>query len=153
MIQAIRSLVPAEWAPPSFAEHGAELAEVGLTDLDRIPVDVLKVIEQRAGPDPILALRFADVGAQEEGVILRGQVSKYTPWYFQVRHPRFKQVVAYVHPRPGELYIDYRLPALHDAYGMAIAHDRFYGIGLTVSDDEGFAVAVQLLRDALNQPK
>ena len=109
-----------------------------------IPTDVLRIIEQRAGVDPVMALRFATVASALDGVVLRGQVSKNEPWYFHVRHPKFRQIVAYAHPRPGEIYVDYRLPGTHETYGVATGSDRFYGIGLTASDDQTLAISIQL---------
>ena len=151
LLDKVQPLLPSAWAPPSFSEHVAQLAGARLLDLDRIPADVQQVIDQRAGPDPVLALRFADAAAQEDGVILRGQELKNIPWYFQVRHPKFKQVVAYVHPRPDQLYIEYRLPRTHETYGVAVARDGLYGIVLTLNGD-AFEIAVRLLRDALSEP-
>ena len=81
---------------------------------------------------------------------LRPQQSKGEPWYFQVRHPKSDQVVAYVHPRPGEIRIEYRLPGTHDTHGMAVARENFYGIVLTVRDEEGLDVSLDLLREALS---
>ena len=89
------------------------------------------------------------IAAALEGVFLRPQQSKYEPWYFQVRHPRFRQVVAYTHPRPGEVRIEYRLPGSHDTYGLATGRDSFHGIVLTARSGDDLDVAARLLRDAL----
>ena len=153
LCEAIRGLVPTSWAPPSFTEYHDQLSEAGLGSLERIPTDVLRLIERRTGSDPLLALRFAAAALAEDGVALRGQRSKNTPWYFQVRHPKFPQVVAYVHTPPGELFVDYRLPQTHDTYGMAVVRNNFYGIRLAIADEASFAVGRQLLRDALGRPE
>lgn len=78
--------------------------------------------------------------------------SQGDPWYFQIRHPKFSQVVAYAHPRPGEIRIEYRLPGTHDTYGIATARDNFYGIVLVARDEAAVQVAIQLLGDALAAP-
>jgi hypothetical protein len=124
---------------------------LGIDGAERIPDDVLRVIDLRAAATPELALRFASGALALDGVILRAQQSKGDPWYFQVRHPRFGQVVAYVHPRPSELYIQYRLPADHDTYGAAQGRDNFYGIVLTVREPDGLVVALRLLGDAITR--
>lgn len=119
-------------------------------DASGLPAEILRVIDMRASPTTApLALRFAEDALALDGVMLRPQQSKGDPWYFQVRHRRFSQVVAYVDPKPSELYIQYRLPSSHDTYGVAQARDNFYGIVLKVWDWEGLPVALQLLRDAL----
>ncbi len=149
---AVRGLVPRGWSDGSFDERRAALLATGIEGLDRIPNAVLRLIDSRAGGSPEVALRFATAALGLDGAVLRPQQSKDEPWYFQVRHPRFTQVVAYAHPRPGEVRVEYRLPGSHDTYGLATARDSFYGIVLTAKDDDGLATAVRLLRDALSQP-
>jgi hypothetical protein len=82
---------------------------------------------------------------------LRAQQSKGDPWYFQVRHPKFSQVVAYAHPRPGEVRIEFRLAPTAETYGVGVARDNFYGVVLTARDDAGIEVALRLLADALGR--
>jgi hypothetical protein len=89
---------------------------------------------------------------RREGVELRAQKSIHSPWYFQVRHPRFKQVVAYVHPRPDEVHIDYRLPSTSETYGVAQARENFYGIVLKVTSPTELEIGATLLDDALSRP-
>jgi hypothetical protein len=88
-----------------------------------------------------------------DGVILRPQQSKGDPWYFQVRHPKFTQVVAYVHPRPGEVRLEYLLPGTHETLGLATTRDGPYGIVLTVRDDVALQTAVRLLEGALRRTR
>ncbi len=152
LLDAIRSLVPADWAPPSFEERRAELMNLGIESADQLPGQILRLIDHRAAPSPEIALRFAAGTLGLDGAVLRPQQSKGDPWYFQVRHPKFSQVVAYAHPRPGEIRIEYRLNATHDTYGVATARDNFYGIVLVASDDASVAVAIRLLGDALAAP-
>lgn len=97
-----------------------------------------------------VALRFAAGALRLEGAVLRPQQSKGNPWYFQVRDPKFSQVVAYAHPRPGEIRIEYRLSSTHDAYGVATGRDNFYGIELVARDENTLEIARPLLNDALS---
>jgi hypothetical protein len=148
----VTSLVPPEWAAPSFDERRAELLQLGIKDLERVPGAVLRVIDRRGKERPEVALRFAAAALGMDGVVLRGQESIHEPWYFQVRHPKVSSVVAYAHPFPGELRIDYRLPNTHDTYGRATAKKGDYGVSLIARDDQGLATALQLLRDAIDRP-
>jgi hypothetical protein len=149
-LAVVRSLVPPEWAAPSFDERRAELLQLGIENLELVPGTVLRVIDRRAKGRPEVALRFAAAAVGIDGVVLRGQESIHEPWYFQVRHHRISSVVAYAHPFPGELRIDYRLPNTHATHGRATAKKGDYGISLIVSDDQGLTTALQLLRDAIN---
>lgn len=152
LLDAVQSLIPSAWVAESFEGRRAELIGLGIENLDRAPGDVLRLIDYRAAPDPEIALRFAGAALGFDGVILRPQRSKSDPWYFQIRHPKFRQVVAYVTPHPGEAKIEYRLPGTHDTYGLALARDNFYGIVLIAKDAHGVDAATQLLRDALRRP-
>ncbi|MEI8334288.1 MAG: hypothetical protein WCH74_10615 [Chloroflexota bacterium] len=150
LLAAVRDLVPPDWATGSLDERRAALLGLGIEGLDLVPDGVLRVIDKRAGAKPEIALRFAATSPGLDGVTLRPQQGKGDPWYFQVRHPRFSVVVAYAWPRPGEVRIEYRLPGTHDTHGVAVAREsNSYGIVLTARDEEGLAVAIQLLRDAL----
>jgi hypothetical protein len=112
------------------------------------------LIETRAGPAIApLARDFAREALRMDGVVLRPQGGKGEPSYFQVRHPRFRQVVAYVNPRPTEVHIDYRLPSDHETYGVAVAADYFYGISFKMREAEDLDIALRLLRDALARPE
>jgi len=148
-LAAIRDLVPHDWMTGTFDERRSRLFSLGIEGLENLPDGVLKVIDNRAGGSPEIALKFAAAARARDGVTLRPQQSKSDPWYFQVRHPRFSQVVAYAHPRPGEIRVEYRLPGSHDTYGQAVARDNYYGIVLTARDEEGLKAAEQLLTDAL----
>ena len=117
----------------AFDGRRADLLQLGIDGLERVPDPVLRAIDHRAGGEPLQALRFAAAALGVEGVFLRPANSKDAPWYFQVRHPRFSQVVAYASPRPGEIKVEIRLPGSHDTYGLAEARDNNpYGIGVTV---------------------
>lgn len=123
-------------------------AEAGLA----LPPAVIALIDMRASAwvKP-LAERFASNALALDGVELRAQQSKSDPWYFQVRHPRFGQVVAYVHPRQTELHIEYRLPSAHETYAVAQRRDSSYGIVMKVRQSADLPVAIHLLRDALGR--
>lgn len=145
-LDAIAGLVGAK-APSTPTDVAQERPGVAGT----VPEAVEEVIDHRAGPwiSP-LARQFAEDAAARDGVILRPNSSKNgQPWYFQVRHPRFRQVVAYAHPRQDELRIDYRLPSESDTYGVAKSQDNFYGVSLRVKEPGDLAIASQLLTDAL----
>lgn len=102
LLEAVRRLVPAGGMNQTSDERRASLSSLGIDGLDRLPDAVIHVVALRAGATPELALRFAGASLNRDGVFLRAQKSKGgEPWYFQVRHPRFSQVVAYVNPRPG----------------------------------------------------
>jgi hypothetical protein len=148
-LAAVRRLVPAAWQTGSFEERHAELLALGMDGLDKVPEPVLRVIDHRAGGEPMPALRFAAAAIRRDGVYLRPASSKDAPWYFHVRHPRHPQVLVYASPRPGEIHLDFRLPGTHPTYGLATARDGEYGIGLGVRDDQGLEVAMELLGDVL----
>jgi hypothetical protein len=96
-----------------------------------------------------LAERFGIEAINIEGVELRAQQSKVDPYYFQVRHIDFGQVVAYVHPRQAELHIEYRLTSDHETYGAAQRRDNSYGVVMKVRQSADLPIAIRLLRDAL----
>lgn len=123
---------------------------VGIEASEVVPVAVVSLIENRASAwiKP-LAERFAVEASSLDRVELRAQQSKADPWYFQVRHPRFAQVVAYVHPRQTELHIEYRLAPDHETYGGAQRRDNIYGIVMKVRQLADLPIAFRLLRDAL----
>jgi hypothetical protein len=149
LLDALRRLMPAGAVGRSGEERRTALGRLGFQGLDRIPDDVLRLIELRAGGEPKPALRFASGALGFDGTFLRAQQSKGDPWYFQVRHPRFSQVVAYAHPRPGEIRIEFRLSPTAETYGVGVARDNFYGVVLTAKDDAGIEIALRLLGDAL----
>lgn len=156
------------WSKPSeTTEESAGLADLAATQPEElladgvdeddgyaaVPEDVRRLIVKRGSPKTqLLARQFALDALRREGIELRAQKSIYSPWYFQVRHPRFRQVVAYVHPRPDELHIEYRLPSTSETYGVAQARDNFYGIVLKVTSPTQLAVGTRLLDDALTRP-
>jgi hypothetical protein len=150
-LEIVGRLVPPEWAAPSFDERRAELLQLGIENLERVPGVVLRLIDRRAKNRPEIALRFAAAALGLDGVMLRGQESIHEPWYFQVRHPKVSSVVAYAHPFPGELRVEYRLPSTHDTYGLATARKGDYGIALVARDDQGLESALHLLRDAIDR--
>jgi hypothetical protein len=90
--------------------------------------------------------------AAREGLELRPQTSKNQAWYFQVRSPRFRQVMAYVNVSESSIRIDYRLPANHFTDGKAVARSGLHGIAYTFEDPSGVDFAMQLMEDALEQP-
>jgi hypothetical protein len=148
----VRRMLPSHWATGSFDGRQEAMLGLGIAGLDQVPIDVLRTIDHRAGGEPEASLRFAAASIGLDGVYLRPQQSKGEPWYFQVRHPRFRQVVAYAHPRPGEMRIEFRLPESNDTYGVAVARSGPYGIVLTAHDEDALDVAIRLLGDALAQP-
>jgi hypothetical protein len=150
LLSVVRELVPSDWLAENFDDRRAALLALGIDGLDKVPDGVLRLIDHRSGGDPEIALRFAASALGFDGVSLRPQQSKGDPWYFQVRHPKFGQVVAYASPRPGEIRIEYRLPGTSETYGLAVGRDSLHGIVLTAKDGEGLEVADRLLGDALS---
>jgi len=99
-----------------------------------------------------LAIDFAHRALRIDGVTLRAQKSKNTPGYYQVRHPKFRQVVAYVNMGQDGLDIDYRLPSEHITdLGVTRRPGNFYGIRLRARAVADLAPALQLLADALGR--
>ena len=148
---------------PRTSSDGADVGGVGqATDLSQIgtksadgedaglPADVEALIAHRSsdwiGP---LTRAFALRALAQAGVFFRVQQSKGDPWYFQIRHPQFSQVVAYVHPRPTELHIEYRLPKDYPVTGPALTRDNAYGVVLKVRQGADLPLAVAILADAL----
>ncbi len=152
LLESIRGLVPAEWATTSFDDRRAELIAMGIPNMDRAPGDVLRLIDHRADGSPDIALEFAGRAMELEGVVLRPQQSKGDPWYFQVRHPKFSQVVSYCYPRRGEIRLELRLPSDHETHGLAeVREGNQYGIVVTARDAEQVDTTLRLLRDALTR--
>lgn len=150
-IAALRGLV----TPPgedAFEVRRAAYLAMDIPRIDEVPGTVVRLIDHRAAGSPDIALEFAGSALNCEGVTLRPQDSKTEPSYFQVRHHRFGQVVAYAHPRPGEIRVEFRLPRTHETYGVATARDNFYGIVFTATNDAGLKTAMRLLKDALAAP-
>jgi hypothetical protein len=142
---------PLEGSTPPTSDGSVTGSVESHEDDVTLPEDVWRVIERHASLwiQP-LAREFAKRALGHEGVILRAQQTKGDPSYFQVRHPRFSQVVAYVHPRQSDLFVQYRLPAEHETYGLAESRDNFYGITMNVMQPSDVAAANQLLVDALD---
>jgi len=152
LLEAVRQLLPRGALTRTSEERRASFLSLAIDGVQRVPDAVLHVVELRAGGTPGLPLRFASGALDRSGVFLRAQKSKGgEPWYFQVRHPRFSQVVAYVSPRPGNVKIEYRLPSSNDTYGLATSRDNFYGIVLNLSDESQLGVALRLLDDAIGR--
>ncbi len=127
-------------------------AAVGSANPGSIPEALSRLVEMRASPGiASLTYRFAQEAIAREGVELRVQQSKGDPYYFQVRHPRFGQVVAYVHPRPAELHIEFRLPSETFAPEPATHREHLYGIVLKVRQLSDLELATRLLGEALDQ--
>ena len=150
LLDAVRQLVPAEVLSQAIEESRDALADLGVAGIERIPNDVLRVIDLRAGGTPDLALRFAAGALALDGVFLRAHQGKDDPRYFYVRHPQLPSVAAYVTPRPGDIRIEYRLPGTHETYGVGIARKHALGIVLNLKDEAGLEVALRLLQDALD---
>ena len=89
-LAALRRLVPSR-DDDAFEERKAALLALDIPGVDRVPDGVLRLIDHRAGGGPEVALRFAAGALACDGVTLRPQQSKCDPWYFQVRHPRFRR--------------------------------------------------------------
>ena len=151
LLEAIRSLVPEAWATPSYDDRRGELVALGIPNMDRAPGSVLRLIDHRAGGSPEIALLFAGRAMDFDGVVLRPQQSKGEPWYFQVRHPRYSQVVAYCHPRPGEIRVELRLPAEHATYQLGVTRDGPYGVVVTARNADEVQTALRLLGDAIER--
>lgn len=150
-LDVLRRLVPVKELSAELLDHRDHLADLGVAGVDRIPADVLRVIDLRAPSSPDLALRFAAGALEIHGAFLRPQWGKGDPWYFQVRHPGIPQVVAYVNVRPADLRIEYRLPSTHETYGVGVAREQGYGIVVRLGDEADLDAALRLLRDALGR--
>lgn len=151
-LEAIKSLAPEEWATTSFDDRRAEMVALGFPNMDRAPGDVLRLIDNRAAGSAELALEFAGRAMDLDGVVLRPQQSKGDPWYFQVRHPKVSQVVAYCHPRPGEIRLELRLPSEHETHGLGVRREgNFYGIVATARNRHEIENALTLLREAISR--
>ena len=148
LLEAVRRLVGDQDLAHPMAIQGSGPEGEGF-----VPAEILALISLRSSDGTaILARKLAEEAAAMPGVQLRPQQSKNgRPWYFQVRHPNFSQVVSYVHPRPAELHIEYRLPPSHNTYGIAVARDNFYEIVLKVTAEADLPTALQLLRDAISR--
>ena len=144
LLAAIQVLIPEPLATAGSA--GEEDEEPG-----RVPDSVQSLIRLRAAPTGIdLAEAFAEAAAAIPGTRLKVQRSSTgDPWYYRIRHSKFGQAVAYIHPRPTEVYVEYRLPQNHATYGVATSRDHFYGILIKAHNESELAVAVQLLHDAI----
>lgn len=149
-LDVLRRLVPVKKLSAELLDHRDHLADLGVAGVDRIPADVLRVIDLRATSSPDLALRFAAGALEMDGAFLRPRWGKGDPWYFQVRHPRIAQVVAYVNVRPSDLRIDYLLPSTHQTYGVGVAREQGYGIVVKLGDEAELDAALRLLGDALD---
>ena len=149
LLDAVRRLVPVEALSQAIEESRDALADLGVEGVERIPNDVLRVIDLRAGGSPDLALRFAAGALALDGVFLRAHLGKDDPRYFYVRHPSFPQVVAYMHSAPGR-HQD-RVPASADpeTYGVGDLAEQGLRRRATARDDAGIEVALRLLGDAL----
>jgi hypothetical protein len=99
-----------------------------------------------------LAIQLAERARRFDGVSIREQKSKNTPWYYQLRHPRYRQVVAYVNLGDDLLRIDYRLPNDHQTDLDVIRRENFYGIRFVVHSVDQLDSAERLLRETLARP-
>ena len=145
----LRRLVPVRELSQKLVDQRDHLVALGVAGADKVPHDVLRVIDLRAPGAPDLALRFAAGAIGLDGAFLRSQQGKGDPWYFQVRHPAISQVVAYVNVRPSDLRIEYRLPGTHETYGVGVAREQGYGIVVKLEDEADLETALRLLADAL----
>ena len=142
LLAAIRILIP---EPLAAVDGAPEPDEPGI-----LRADVRRIITRRSGQaTQELALEFSRLVLELDGVRLRPQKSKGEPSYFQVRYRAFGTVIAYVTPRTSEVGIEYRLPATHETYGVAISRDQAYGIQLRVRSAEDLPVAIRLLQEAI----
>jgi hypothetical protein len=148
-LDVVRRLVPVKELSRDLLDRRDQLGDLGVEGVDKIPTDVLHVIDLKAGDAPELALRFAAGALGLEGAFLRAQQGKGDPWYYYVRHPRIPQVVAYVNVRPGSLRIEYRLPGTHETYGVGDARKHAYGIVVKLEDEADLETALRLVADAL----
>lgn len=136
-------------------EIAADVAVVSIHDgpSDSLNSDLQSLIQRRTSNwTAPLAKAIASAALSWSDVELRVQKSRNEPTYFQVRTPKFRQVMAYVNLYPDYLRVDYRLAQDHQTYGIAESRDGFYGISLKVSQQADVATVVQLLRDAHERP-
>jgi hypothetical protein len=137
-------------SPPRFTEE-ANVVAIGVGR--PVPFNVSAFIRSRAaGQLASVAIELAERLMAIEEIELRPQNSKNEPWYFQVRSPRFRQVLAYVNVSASSVRIDYRLPKDHDTGGRALARENFYGISYRVTEPSELDFAVELMVEAMRQP-
>jgi hypothetical protein len=118
-----------------------------------VPFNVLAFIRSRTeGRFRDVVIELADRLMAIEEIELRLQSSKNEPWYFQIRSPRFRQVLAYANVSASSARIDYRLPRDHDTGGRALARDNYYGISYRVTELGDIDFAMQLIAEAMSQP-
>jgi hypothetical protein len=135
--------------PPNAALPAEDSVNVGRP----IPFNIIAFIRRRAsGPTEAAAMDLARRLVAREDLELRPQNSKHEPWYFQVRSPRFRQVLAYVNVSASSIRIDYRLPADHDTDGKAAARSGMHGISYTIEGSSDVDFAMKLIEDALAEP-
>ena len=141
---------PSAPAPAGRGTNDTIMASTGPTF--PIPTDIAALIARRASTwTKPLAEAFAREALACPGVELRLQISRAEPWYFQVRHPSARAVVAYVHPRTKEVHIEYLLRSNHDLYGVAQRRDESsYGLVMKVRQSADLSIALRLLGDALD---
>ena len=60
-LAAVRDLVPDDWLTGTFDERRSQLLNLEIDGLEQVPDGVLKVIDNRAGGSPDIALKFAAV--------------------------------------------------------------------------------------------
>lgn len=144
LLAAIRTLIPEPLEPPAGVPEEPEAP-------GRVPDSVRALIRLRAAPSGIeLAEAFAEAAARIPGTHLRVQRSKAgEPWYFRIRHDRSSSAIAYIHPRPHELYVEYRLPRSHPTYDFATSRDGPYGIVAQPRSRDDLPVVMRLLNDTI----
>ena len=158
------------WPGPSSTDHWGPLKErvrspekettAAPTDSDlatgsttAVPFNITAFIRRRSsGEIETVASGLVGRLAARKELILEAQNSKGEPWYFKVRSPRFRQILAYVNVSASSIRIDYRLPSDHDTGGRASPRNNFYGISLTLAHEADIDVAMELIDDALLQP-
>jgi hypothetical protein len=118
-----------------------------------IPFNIVALLRRRAsGEMEEIAIKFTERLATREDLELRPQNSQREAWYFQVRSPRFRQVLAYVNVFGDSLRLDIRLPPDHDTGGRAKSRNGLYGISYIVANHGDAEFAEKLIDDALSQP-
>jgi hypothetical protein len=119
-----------------------------------LPIGVRALIAHRASAwTRPLAEEVARRALALDGVELRVQESKGDPWYFQVRHRRLPYVVAYVHPRPSSVNIEYRLSPDDDAEGLGERRQGPYAVAFKVRHSSDVPSGLALLKRTLSRPR
>ena len=118
-----------------------------------IPFNVLAFIRGRAtGQFEAVATELAERLMAVEELELRPQNSKGEPWYFQVRSPRFRQVLAYVNVSPQAYASTIACRKDHDTVRSCPRSRQLLRHLVSAHRHHQLDFAMKLVMDAIAQP-